>query len=296
MKNGKVSPAKNARLALLASINRALEYHQRAESSFRQGAVFASLSGLEFLHVKGETGHGKWQDFYAEQVESKLPLRTAQYYMQVAEGLKLKARRAADGETTFAPPKADLDAFLLKRQGKRHAGRLVQLTGHFERRFNAEIWRLLETAPSKLTDAQRTRLAAAVESIADGETMASLIEAYRISKKPAGSGVDGGYRPDLAKLAEFLGVYRADLLGTPYEKLPAEVQAHFRKWVAKRENDPAQLAFEFCRPALDLFEHPDFEKSLAYIPDAEAHRMLDHVELIARRLRARFGQAQRKAA
>lgn len=37
---------------------------------------------------------------------------------------------------------------------------------------------------------------------------------------------------------------------------------------------------------LDLFEHPDFAQTLDMIPEVEAHRMLDHVKAIARRLRS----------
>ena len=296
MTKPKTSPVKNERRSYLTSVSLALRYHGNAETAFRQGAMYAALCGLELQHLKHEAGHGKWLDFCQENFGDRLSDRLAQKYMAVAEGLKLKAQRAADGEITFAPPKAELAAFLGKHPAQIAAGRRVQLTGHFERRYSAGTWALLQTPAHRLDDAQRARLAAAVESIADGETMASLIEAYRVSKRPAGSGVEGGYRPDAGKLAEFTGAYHQELTGKSYEAMPAPVQDHFRKWAAQRVNDPAQLAFDFLTPVFNAFEHPDFGDSVQKLPLAEKQRMLDHAEALVRQLRADIRLAGRSAA
>ncbi len=245
---------KTASLAVLESVKLALGYHQNAESTFRQGAAFAGLAGLELKQQKKELKHGLWEAFQAEHYGDKLPERTVRYYMTVAEGLKVKAK-----------DRPALD-------------------------------QLLASPAGQLTDEKRVRLAKMVQGIADGETMASLIEAYRISKRPKGASVEGGYRPDPAKLAEFLGAYHTALVGTPYENLAEDVQAHFRKWAAQRLEDPGQMAFDFCRPVLDAFEHPDFAGLLRQLPDAEKQRMLDHAEAMVRQLRDDLRESTRKAA
>ena len=292
----KVKSASSCGFDLVSRIATAVLYHHNAESASHQMAGWGALCGLELQGVKKEAGHGKWLAFHAEHIGDRIPERTAQHYMQVAKGLKVKARRAADGEITFAPPKADLEAFLGKHAAQVAAGRRVQLTGHFERRYTAEVWALLQSPAHRLDDAQRTRLAAAVESIADGETMASLIAAYRLSKLPAGSAVEGGLRVNPDKLTEFAGAYHPELVGKTYEAMPAPVQDHFRKWAAQKINDPAQLAFDFLAPVFTAFEHPDFGDSVQKLPLAEKQRMLDHAEALVRQLRVDIRQAGRSAA
>ena len=276
-------------------ISIAVQYHRRAESAAHFMAVWGALCGLELQSLKKEQGHGGWQEFYAANIEDKLPLRTAQYYMQVAEGLKIKAK-IEGGSIVFSPSQAERDAFMAKRGNRVTDATLFKLVGHFDRRFNAEVWRLLETAPSKLTDAQRERLAAAVESIADGETMGSLVEAYRLTKRATGSGSAGGYKPDPERVQVYLRAYHPALAGTLYADLPEEVQAAFRKWIAAGSTDEVQMALNFFAPILALHHDPELEQWERVIPASEAQLIIDANEAQNSRLRERLRGEKRRAA
>ena len=131
----------------------ALRLHQIVLTSASQMAVAAALAGLEFVALKKEVGHGKWEGFFDQNFGEKVGLRTAQKYMALADGLKGKALKHGAGGS-FLP--------------------------------------LLEAAPSDLTKADQERLAKAVAKATDGKALGELYQDFGIAKKPQGSGAKGG--------------------------------------------------------------------------------------------------------
>lgn len=129
-----------------------LQYHHMAGNAAAQMAVAAAICGLELKAIKKELGHGKWDDWFEENLGEAISLRTAQRYMALADGIKDKALK--NDTVSFLP--------------------------------------LLESAPSKLDDSQRARLAKSVAKVTDGATLAELYEVHGIVKKPQGSGAKGG--------------------------------------------------------------------------------------------------------
>ena len=154
----------------------------------------------------------------------------AQRYMQVAEGLKLKAK-----------DRPELDA-------------------------------LLASVATQMTEEGRARLAAAVENICDGETMASLIEAYRITKRAPGTAATGGYKVDEERVQVFLRGYHPQLEGTRYAELPEDVQAEFRRWFANGDQNQMQLALDYWQPLFTRFESNDARQTFAELPESEKVR------------------------
>ena len=170
------------------------------------------------------------------------------------------------------PPDAAVQAFLKSLEAEKisHV--------EFARRYSLETWELLESSPCRLNDAQRARLAAAVEHITDGETMADLIEAYRVTKRPPGSASPGGYRVDEARVQVFLRAYHPTLEGTRYAELPEAIQAEYRTWIANADTEQLQLALDFWQPIFTRFESNEARETVASLPDAEKARLIASAE------------------
>lgn len=130
-----------------------LHLHQIVMASASQMAVAAAKAGLEFKALKKEIGHGGWEEFYAKHFESHVTLRTAQRYMALADGLKGKVLKNDNGES-----------FL----------------------------RLLDAAPSALSEKDQATLTKAVAKAMDGKQLSELYQDFGIVKKPQGSGAKGG--------------------------------------------------------------------------------------------------------
>ena len=271
----KKGPTKTAQRAAGLAANQALAYHFAAETAFRQGVFFAAMCGLTLKGLQREVGRGNWEDFCAANFGERLPDRTARKYMQVAEGLKLKVRRGDDGRICgFGAPTDVLAAFLKSPENEKIS------VGEFERRYSAETWELLETAPCRLSDAQRARLAAAVEHITDGETMASLIETYRLVKGTPGNAPAGGYKPSNDLVQAFLREWHPELVGTQYAGLTEPIQAEFREWYTRPGSDQLQLALDYYGPVIRSLDEDSSERRWIHLPRTEQMRLRDRMAAI----------------
>lgn len=130
-----------------------LHLHQIVMASASQMAVAAAKAGLEFKALKKEIGHGGWEEFYAKHFEAHVTLRTAQKYMALADGLKGKVLKNESG-----------GSFL----------------------------KLLDSAPSALSEKEQATLTKAVAKAMDGKQLSELYQDMGIVKKPQGSGAKGG--------------------------------------------------------------------------------------------------------
>lgn len=131
----------------------ALRYHHAAQASAAQMAIAAAKCGLELKAIKKECGHGPWVDFFENHFqEHGLSLRTAQKYMALADGLKGKALKNESG------------AFLA----------------------------LLDSPPSKLTEAESKKLTKDLGKVTDGATLSELYQDFGLVKRPQGAGAKGG--------------------------------------------------------------------------------------------------------
>lgn len=131
----------------------ALRFHAAAHASAAQMAVAAAKCGLELKAIKKDVGHGAFEEFFAKHFAGHgLSLRTAQKYMALADGLKGKALKNESG------------AFL----------------------------KLLDAAPSTLSEKDQATLTKAVAKVTDGRALSELYQDFGIAKKPQGSGAKGG--------------------------------------------------------------------------------------------------------
>lgn len=131
----------------------ALRLHAAASASAAQMAIAAAKCGLELKAIKKDVGHGAFEAFFASEFATHgLSLRTAQKYMALADGLKGKALKNESG------------AFL----------------------------KLLDAAPSTLSDKDQATLTKAVGKVTDGKALSELYQDFGIVKKPQGSGAKGG--------------------------------------------------------------------------------------------------------
>ncbi len=133
----------------------ALQFHHSAHASAAQMAIAAAKCGLELKALKKECGHGIWEEFFARNfAQHGMTIRTAQRYIGLADGLKGKAL------------KNDTGSFLA----------------------------LLDSPPSKLTQAESQKLTKEMGKVTDGATLSELYQDFGIVKKPQGSGAKGGAR------------------------------------------------------------------------------------------------------
>ena len=235
-------------LAGTSVVNQILSYHYAAATAARQSAAFGALCGLALKALKREVGHGEWESFREAAFGEALPDRTARYYMQVASGLRVKAK--------------DLP----------------------------ELTALLEIPAGLMEPARRDRLGELVREITDGETMASLIEAYRITRPRREPAEKGGYRVDEEQVQAFLRGYHPELVGSPYAELSPEIQEHFRRWVVAGERDGEQAALDFFSPVFNAFEHREFEARIGRLPVPEKQRLRDHLAAVVDRLNQELGR------
>jgi|GEM_PF-5026903 len=131
----------------------ALHLHATATGAASQMAVAAAKCGLELKAIKKELGTGNWVPWFEAHLEKAgLTLRTGQRYMALADGLKGKALR----------------------------------------NDNVSFLALLDSAPSKLSQAEQKTLTKEVSKITDGKALSELYQDFGISKKPQGAGAKGG--------------------------------------------------------------------------------------------------------
>jgi len=88
-----LSPEKaQAAPTVVARVGRIIALQGQAKESLATFAVAVVESGFHLVALKEEIPHGKWEEFYHENIESAgLALRTGQRYMQIAKKVQAKS-------------------------------------------------------------------------------------------------------------------------------------------------------------------------------------------------------------
>ncbi len=166
-----------------------LHLHQIVMASASQMAVAAAKAGLEFKALKKDVGHGPWEEFFAKNFAGNISLRTTQRYMALADGLKGKAL------------KNDTAVSFLK---------------------------LLECAPSALSEKDQATLTKAVAKATDGKALSELYQDFGIAKKPQGSGAKGGNTRKAKEAGDTSSASETPETATQESEIPADVDP--RAW------------------------------------------------------------------